>query len=486
MLTRTHLLADIREFSIIFTLAVLFSYFTNPLQKSLFFILTLFLFYQSKKDYLWIAFAFIITDYVGYFFFYQLEDIIYFNRGIHFSYLELFAVVAFVKAIRKRSESVNAFRNQTRLYVSYMIFLMILGIVVYGLGNRTWYANLSKMAVIFSLFYSMARLVKNEADLYKIANLMFLGLLINVAGQAFYILRWESLNTFLGGHVSKSLDTGLMEFESALRPVCGFFVIFFSFFFSTIFLFGRRKVFSKTYLLFINVMSIISVTVTATRGWTISFVVILALLLVFGQVRKKANILKTGAAILVIFLILSGLTTFFQTQIEGVWNRLATLELISQGDLTAGGTNTRLTTRSYDVMNKFEERPFFGWGFSETGLDYEDSHVGNQDLLMTGGVVGFVIMLIIIAGIFRKINYVSRFLSADNPYRNTILVLNIFLIGLLIIHSTSTELFGYLNFALPEIHKNIQFFMLMLFIVMSNILSSAVGLEKLLPENHNH
>ena len=79
-------------------------------------------------------------------------------------------------------------------------------------------------------------------------------------------------------------------------------------------------------------------------------------------------------------------------QILQVVERTLTMEDLAKGDLTAGGSLSRLTERGPRVMKKFYEQPVLGYGFSEEYYKFLDGHVGNQSLLLNGGIIGFIII----------------------------------------------------------------------------------------------
>jgi len=466
MLKENNFLKDIVLFILIFIISVFFAYFTTPQIKNIFFIFTLFLFYKSKKNYFWIVYAFALTDYIGYFFFFQLEEIITIGKA-RLSYLDLFALTAFLKTVNFNYRSNNIFKNLLSVYLLYVLFLLIIGLI-YGLSDLTLYYNLIKMMILSTLFFSTQRLIKEKSnDVYKIANLLFIALFINFIGQLYYIINLQNFNTMLGGYVR----TDLMGWQGnqLIRPISGFYILFLSFFFAVFFNFSRYNIWPRYYLTLIEVVCFLSVFISATRGWFISIMIIFILLFIYAQFRYKLTLLKLLTVILLMFVLAYSFNETFQRQIDDSWLRLETLKLVLQGDPTAGGTDRRISVRTYPVMEKFSEKPIFGWGFSETGLDTNDIHIGNQSLLMSGGIVGFIIMIYILFSFFRKIFSIKNYISSNNPFKKSIIVLIIFLVGLIIIHSTSTQIFGYLTFTNTQLDKN-KFFFIQLLIICYNIL----------------
>ena len=83
-------------------------------------------------------------------------------------------------------------------------------------------------------------------------------------------------------------------------------------------------------------------------------------------------------------------------------------------------------------MNKFYESPIFGFGYSQDYYEYADLHVGNQTLLLNGGIIGFFIFMFFWLYFSYKLQIRSR-LSG----RKDLKVYIIGLIGILIINSAS-------------------------------------------------
>jgi hypothetical protein len=133
-------------------------------------------------------------------------------------------------------------------------------------------------------------------------------------------------------------------------------------------------------------------------------------------------------------------------QILKASDRLSSVEKLAEGDLTAGGTLSRLTERGPRVMSKFYESPIIGFGFSDEGYNYNDVHVGNQNVLREGGILeGFLFLFFIIKFII-IVNSTRKKLHYFNPFKGSLILFIIALLGMLVIHSTSMQIFG---FALP-------------------------------------
>ena len=86
-----------------------------------------------------------------------------------------------------------------------------------------------------------------------------------------------------------------------------------------------------------------------------------------------------------------------------------------------------------------------GIGFSKEYFEYRDAHVGNQSMLLHMGAIGFAIWMGIYLLLIYKTFLRRQSLTSDNPYKAAFLILPLSLIGILGIHSTSTQWLGYVE-----------------------------------------
>jgi hypothetical protein len=131
----------------------------------------------------------------------------------------------------------------------------------------------------------------------------------------------------------------------------------------------------------------------------------------------------------------------FKIQINNALVRINTMEDLARGDITLSGTQTRTTVRSARVMEAFYENPITGWGFSFQGTHV--GLVGNQYLLQSTGVIGYSLFLYFWLFYTYSLLRVKRRIQQRNPYKNSMLVLIYGFIGIFVIHSTSSQMFGY-------------------------------------------
>jgi hypothetical protein len=230
-------------------------------------------------------------------------------------------------------------------------------------------------------------------------------------------------------------STAALADPSKLRPISSPYISLFALMAAMMFILYRDKSFNKTYLYTILCMALFSILITATRGWIIAYSAMMLLFMIIGGGSVKRFI-----QVVLFLLIACGLVLLIpkiRTQVENSISRVQTLEKISEGDLTAGGTLGRLDDYSPKVMSKFYESPVFGWGFSDEYAKNINGHVGNQSLLLNVGIVGFIFFVFFWFTISVNPFRIANKLSVFNPYKNSIKVISIIFVGLFIIHSTS-------------------------------------------------
>jgi hypothetical protein len=148
-------------------------------------------------------------------------------------------------------------------------------------------------------------------------------------------------------------------------------------------------------------------------------------------------------------LLVAGLSVKkVNTQIQFSIDRLFTLNSLAAGDVTAQGTLERLNERSPKVLKVWKKSPVFGQGFSDQYFEYSDMHVGNQNILLHAGILGFALIFsfILYFIITMLIHYFN--ISSANPFSSVFLLLPIFLTGWIFLHSTSSQQFAF--YGLPN------------------------------------
>lgn len=427
----------------LFFVSIIFNYFLPSLFSYVWFLglLIAFLLSRNQYNYLWIGLFWLILSAPGYLFFklgtYHLPVLSVPGLGRDIYYEELFAIILVIKAFWKPVKQTVFYRKPLIVLIIYAIFLLFMGLLS-GNGIVTVLKSVRYFIPILLLLYIPKLIPFNVIP--RIIFLMFLSSFIMIAAQLFDIVFGYPMATILGERqllvAGREIGENFNMFDvtrGAVRTIYGPFILLFSLVLSIVLLTEGRKIYKSWFLYLVSLISALSIFLSATRGWIIAGTLVL-LGLAYFKTRRFGNYILIG-----IILILIGFSVpQLNMQINKSFERVLTLQSLAKGDLTAGGSLKRITIRSPRVMNKFWEQPVLGFGFSDTFYDYADGHVGNQTLLLNGGIVGYLIFVSFL--FYLMYEYYLAYIKRKNK------VMLVFLTGILaliIIHSTSAMVFGY-------------------------------------------
>jgi hypothetical protein len=290
-------------------------------------------------------------------------------------------------------------------------------------------------------------LMPKHEDWLRFFRILFILLVISVATQILSIFLARPPAVLLGIDFQPVMDYGPKVYSNAagdpsqLRPISSSHVSLIALMGSMFYILYRVKTFNKTWLFIILYLASFSIFITATRGWFIAYFVMMVLFMILG-----GRNLKRFTQFTIIMLVISNimfLSPRIRDHLKSSFIRIETVEEISKGDLTAGGTDARIKEYSPSVMAKFYESPIIGWGFSNVYSDNTNGHVGNQALLLNVGLIGYLLFIYFWYSICSIPFKTRRNLPPGNPFRNSLLVIPIIFFGYFIIHTTSGQLFQY-------------------------------------------
>lgn len=437
---RTSVRKDILNLYILFFISVFVIYKLPTIVGSIFQILLLIIFWYSKKDYFWLAFVYIVESNPGGLFFMgdpQNSFSLIQNSPMGNLYFWIvFTVLAFIKHQRTKANSKFIFRSNFTILFAYLVLLF------FSFG-------IYKIPAVFRLLlpwlyiFLLPRMLKDIEDYARFFYLIIAFVPVVFFMQVYSIFFGGTVGTAFGGRSNEYIQyLSIEETSQALRPADGIFIPFFSILGSLIFLVHDKKMFSRNYLLFNLIISIISIFITATRSWMIATLLIwLGYILIVSKNPIKSMIqyvLLMSSFILILWQIPS-----LRKQAELSFERYETVELLTKGDITAGGTLQRFDVRAPRVMKHFYESPIIGWGFGNEGSEYADGHVGHQNLLMQTGVIGYLLFFSLWINYILKMWKVYKNMSQSNPQKKLPLILIIFFLGIHVIN-ISAQWFNYL------------------------------------------
>ena len=433
---------DIYNFLLLIFISFIIINFTPKIIFLVFLCILFYMFYKSKKRYFWLAFFFTLIFDTGGLFIGQTEDILSIGP-IDISLLTIFTYASIIIVYGRKKVNVNLFQKPLIVWLIYLFFLIFIGLF-FGLegGGKSGlrhYFQIIRFLMLLPILFVLPKLFE-ENSIEKFSNLIFICIFINLIGQIFFIFYKDSIALVLGSGWSQNY---IGMDEKLIRPVIGAWHSLMAFFLAFYLLVKKNKFFSFQYLSIIISLSFISIFITATRGWILAFLGFLCFTLVLFPFKKMTLIFRVLFYAVALLIMIYATIPFVKIQVDKSLERFETIEGLAEGDFTLGGTNVRLTTRHDKVMKVFYESPIVGKGFSTDVMIANDQHVGNQTMLMSGGIVGYFIFLYMLGFIIKKIYFKHKVQKKNQLYNNELLFPIIFIFSLFMIHSTSTALFGY-------------------------------------------
>ncbi|MFZ5942006.1 MAG: hypothetical protein ACOYXB_15665 [Bacteroidota bacterium] len=294
--------------------------------------------------------------------------------------------------------------------------------------------NIIQFFPAFLIFFAIPRLFTAE-DLVKFNGILFAFSIIHFLGSVVEII---SPGSFMNLIYFGKPSTGVAYGKELIRFVGGITIHLYVMFAGLYYLSRSNRIYKSWYLWLVVLLSWLFILNSATRGWMIASSFFVLSYFIFNTATGKISIRTALSLILIATAVLVFIPDSFKKNIGAAFDRLETVEALTEGDDTAEGTLSRLTERGPRVLTRFSESPVVGYGFSRVTADYYDEHVGNHDLLLMGGVVGLAILWItflsLIFFLFRK--------EFRNP-GNGFYVIGLFMAVILIIHSTSRSMVSY-------------------------------------------
>ena len=428
---------------------VLVTYFTSASISSGWYILLLVIYFRSKDEAFWLAFFFVTTDgFMGFLGIYStLISAIPGLPGIELS--QFYIVLSLIKVLFSKNETRLFYGNWMWGMLLYTLFLLLFGIMNGLESEANVYFRLVKVTLPFLLFYTIPRLLTTLRDYENLFGYLFLVLVmafiaqLNALFTGFDAKRHFNLLNNPDFALEPDLEAG-RNFRVLYNQSITFFSLFGAFYFLAL---KKIKTFKHSYLYVIVVLTFALAFLSATRGYILAIGITIFLFFIFVQ---KLNVKKVLAfSFLLICLLFVGLSNQkVSTQLQFSMDRLLTLNSLAGGDLSAGGSLVRLNERAPLVTRVWSESPVLGHGFSNRFFENEDFHVGNQNILMHAGIVGILLLYgFIVYIIITMLTSYFKF-PANNPFSFTFLVFVIFLLGWIIVHSTSVQQFAF--YGLPN------------------------------------
>lgn len=441
---------DIYFFFALYAVAIITVYLLPDIVAYIYFGLLIFLFWRSDKNALWFILAFCLLDPPGNLFPQDFNYGLPFIPGINLRFIEVFIYVAFIKAIKQKAKFQTVFLKSYQL----LFLLIVLLLLFTALLNTSLISILItvKWLFVWSLVYSIPKLLDKFDDWIFLFRTAFIIVFIGFFSQLLHLVLGHPPSYLFGTDFNpmtvyddfqlEQLDPHNYDVQEA-RPLSSSSIVQMAFIGAMFFLKFKKSLFQNNYLLLVIIISYLSILLTATRGWFISFSI--ALLLYFALVQKSN---KTISAIILVLILVPLLlqVPVVRKQLQGSVKRISTVESILRGDISAGGTSAR-DEYSKVLFKYWSESPILGWGFTDFYKDNGNGHAGLANLLFSVGILGYLIFIYFWYKLFFIPIQTIKRLSITNPFKRSLIVLSIGFLTFFILHSTSGQQFGfYLGF----------------------------------------
>ena len=434
---------DLLKYLALISLTLAATYYAPYPLRIVWYVIILAAYFFSRNEPLWLALFLSTTDgFAGFFGLYEATITIL--PGLpSIEIVQIYIILSVIKAAASMVRPVLFYNKYIQVLFIYLLFTIIWGQLMGLSGGLNVYFRILKGFIPMLLFYSVPRLFVTRDMYERFFNIAFSIVLIAFAAQLFTL--FSGISPMEAGGISR---TDVDEDPDDFRVFYNASTALIGMFGGLYFLARKGSTDGGRFLPFAVVSASIAMALlSATRGWIISFSLVTLLTLMFtGIIGSRRFVLSVVVTIPLIIWALSSPT--INNQVKFARERLETIGAISEGDLTAEGTLQRLDYRSQRAMIGWKENPVFGWGLPALGYRYNDGHVGNQNLLVISGVVGFVLL----NGFLIWFSYmvISLYIRSARKKvnRDSLIVLVIFLFGWFFIHSSSGQQFGYSG--LPE------------------------------------
>lgn len=400
----------------------------------------------SKNDIFWLCWYFIVLDSPGRLFTetsltgtYRLP-LYNIAPGVSLGFEDIFLAMYIIKTVRSRLGGGFVFKREFRLYLGVGVFYLLLSFLMGISANNVIYAIRSILGWSWVLILPVY--ISQKKDLASFYRLLIPFVIIAFGLQIHSMITGSYLHNMLSSTaVSGIIGTGLEE--GLVRASSATFISFIGLILSLHYLSKRDPEINRNLLIVVAILASLTTFLTATRGWIVAVTFLYASFFTISGFGWFKQVIRTLFIVGLVAIILTSLFPFITAQSGYVFERMMTLESLAEGDLTAGGTLGRLTTRGPRVMAVWRESPIIGWGFSNTFRAWGDVHVGNQTNLLNLGILGFLVINVLYLYMCVKTYRLGRREEVTRQGYNG----SVFLFALLAmfaVHSSSTMLWGFL------------------------------------------
>lgn len=418
------------------------NYFSPKFVPPVLWVAVLIAYFRTKDEGFWLAYFLVLSDgFFGFFGMYSaMLNLIPGLPGVEVG--QIYIILSIIKAWNRPLPYRPFYNDFLVVLLIYIVFLLVQGYVIGVPMEMNVQFRLVKWLVPLFLLFSIPRLFTSVDQYRDIFLYLFPVAFVALGAQLFTITQSHSPMQYFG--VAKKVKFAIkVSSHKTYRGLYNECILLITYFGALFFLaFKPGKYFKSGYLFAVILANFSSVFLSATRGWVLCFALSLIFSLIF-VLKLSPGRLFTMLILVVIFLIGAQSLPVIGIQIENAIKRLLTLEKLAEGDETAGGTLIRLNTRGPRVMKKWAESPLTGWGFSHEFMKADDFHVGNQNILLHSGIIGYILLHLFFIYFIAKLFIRSLHLPPEHHFKRALQFFAIFFPAWFMLHSSSQQFFSY-------------------------------------------
>lgn len=438
---------EIIQMYALFVLTVGIVYYL-PETVGLFFFSVLFIVVMvSRKDYFWYAYYIIISCspgnllhvpslYIGEATASDIRGALpQFNFGVLVSVTEVIFLILLAKAVLFKRKKPVVMSGYFKII---LIYAMLLLVVTFEEGTILRVAKDLRYILLFFNITALTFLIQEKMEFYKFLHLLFsIMYFVFFTALYFFIFDDQFVHLFSPG-LYRELAMGdtkrlWMSGGQQVLPLLSYFI--------SVFLIFRDLNFNRKtyYFMAIAFMSFFSIFLTGTRTWFACLMFIIAM--AFISAGKRAGFMKGIAIVFPVLMIPYFTIPQVKKGVDGAWGRLSTIVGAQAVDTYEDRMESAQLMEIGPVMRGIRENPLFGRGFSEYYAKHGNYDLGNLNLIFHVGILGFTLFLIFWLAFLRYVYHSRHRLARDNPYRKTLPILAYILLGLMIPHFTTEQIF---------------------------------------------
>ena len=430
------------DFSLIllFSFLAYFSVYYLPFNiRSLLFLSFLVLQVISKEQKIWIALLIFISLEPSRMFSSHLSNnskfivpIFDFIGSNGLSYLELSITILIMKSIFKPVRNKTVFSNLYKFIIFYGVFLIFYSLIL-GIGTKSYILGIRQF-YIYILILALPRILTFD-DIKFIAKFIFIIFSLTFIDQFFDLFFQTKFIPI--PEVKSQIKWGSQYIRSVSSVTFNFFTLFFCS------LFYKKNIMSNKIISLLIILSSISIIMTGLRGWILALIIFHLLFFVFIQKKSFKDIVIYYLSPFVALILAVYFIPALSKVLSSNFDRLLTIFLLINGDMTAGNTLLRISYRLPLMLEGLKSNIIFGHGISKTFFLYKDGHIGLINQILQFGLFGFGLFIFAISNFFSINIGLRKYVKNKQLFFDSPLVISISLIFLIIIHLTSRTMFNF-------------------------------------------